>query len=131
MPESTFQLLRGTAFLASFALVYLLQSLLPQRPLSRPVPRNWRQNATLGAINTVVVGVACGACLMTAARFSEARGWGMLRLTRLPDGAAILASILALDLVVWVWHLANHRVGWLWRFHQVHHSDADLDLSSS
>jgi sterol desaturase/sphingolipid hydroxylase (fatty acid hydroxylase superfamily) len=44
---------------------------------------------------------------------------------------AAAATFVALDLTLWAWHRANHRLGFLWRFHRVHHSDVDFDVSTS
>lgn len=40
-------------------------------------------------------------------------------------------DLLLLDLWAWAWHRANHAFPWLWRFHQVHHRDAFLDVTSA
>lgn len=40
-------------------------------------------------------------------------------------------DLLILDLWAWAWHVANHRVPLLWRFHEVHHRDAFLDATSA
>ena len=36
-----------------------------------------------------------------------------------------------MDLSFYWWHRVNHRWRWLWRFHNVHHIDPDLDVSTS
>jgi sterol desaturase/sphingolipid hydroxylase (fatty acid hydroxylase superfamily) len=36
-----------------------------------------------------------------------------------------------MDLTFYWWHRANHRIPLLWRFHNVHHFDPDLDLSTA
>ncbi len=36
-----------------------------------------------------------------------------------------------MDLAFYYWHRANHKVPVLWRFHNVHHIDPDLDVSTS
>ena len=36
-----------------------------------------------------------------------------------------------LDLWVYGWHRANHRIAFLWRFHQVHHRDKALDVTTA
>ena len=36
-----------------------------------------------------------------------------------------------MDLTFYYWHLANHRMPFLWRFHNVHHIDPDLDVSTA
>jgi len=43
----------------------------------------------------------------------------------------LLADILLLDLFLYIWHRANHEIGLLWRFHQVHHFDRFLDVTSA
>jgi len=43
---------------------------------------------------------------------------------------SVPATLLTLDVVSYLWHRANHRVRWLWRFHQVHHSDAAFTVST-
>ena len=44
---------------------------------------------------------------------------------------AAVVAILALDLVRYSTHRLSHSVGALWRFHQVHHSDPDFDISTA
>lgn len=43
----------------------------------------------------------------------------------------LAADILLLDAFLYAWHRANHRIGFLWRFHQVHHFDRFLDVTSA
>jgi sterol desaturase/sphingolipid hydroxylase (fatty acid hydroxylase superfamily) len=44
---------------------------------------------------------------------------------------AIPVSVVALDLVSYFWHRANHVVPFLWRFHQAHHSDSDYTVTTA
>ena len=43
----------------------------------------------------------------------------------------LVAAFLVLDLSFYYWHVANHRIAFLWRFHNVHHIDPDLDVSTA
>ena len=45
--------------------------------------------------------------------------------------AGLLLDLLLLDFLIYWWHRANHRVSFLWRFHDVHHRDAFLDTTSA
>ncbi len=45
-----------------------------------------------------------------------------------PHWAAIVAIFAAMDFCNWFAHLANHRVRMLWRFHELHHSQEDLNV---
>ncbi len=44
---------------------------------------------------------------------------------------ACLRSLVLLDLWIYWWHRANHRVPFLWRFHEVHHLDQFLDMTTA
>jgi sterol desaturase/sphingolipid hydroxylase (fatty acid hydroxylase superfamily) len=60
-------------------------------------------------------------------------GWGISwRSVVLSEGwGGLLVNVLILDLWIYWWHRANHRVPFFWRFHQVHHLDEWLDVTSA
>ena len=43
----------------------------------------------------------------------------------------LLLDVVLLDFLIYWWHLANHRLPLLWRFHEVHHLDRFLDTTSA
>ncbi len=43
----------------------------------------------------------------------------------------LIADLVVLDFLIYWWHLANHRVPLLWRFHEVHHLDRFLDTTTA
>ena len=64
------------------------------------------------------------------ARANAARGRGLQGLL----GGGILgkvAAFLAMDYGFYLWHIATHKVPFLWRFHRVHHVDPDMDASTA
>lgn len=42
-----------------------------------------------------------------------------------------LITFLLLDYGNYLWHIINHKIPLLWRFHVVHHSDHDLDITTA
>lgn len=46
-------------------------------------------------------------------------------------GAWILLDLILLDFAIYWWHRASHEIPFLWRFHEVHHLDRFLDVSSA
>jgi sterol desaturase/sphingolipid hydroxylase (fatty acid hydroxylase superfamily) len=66
-----------------------------------------------------------------ALRWSAGRSIGFVHLVALPGPIEFVLSLLLMDLTFYYWHLANHRVPILWRFHCVHHIDPDLDVSTA
>jgi sterol desaturase/sphingolipid hydroxylase (fatty acid hydroxylase superfamily) len=65
------------------------------------------------------------------ARLVEERRWGLLKRWRLPIWTEILLGGVLLDYTLYLWHILTHKVPLLWRFHQVHHVDLDLDASTA
>ena len=44
---------------------------------------------------------------------------------------ALALDLLILDFLIYWWHRANHRIRFLWRFHEVHHLDEFLDATTA
>ena len=127
MTEAAFQLVRAAGFVAALGLAAALQHSSPHAA----VAASRRTNVALWSMNVVLLAVVCGACTCTVARWAEAAGLGLLNWAGAPVWTAIPATVLALDLLSYGWHRANHRVALLWRFHQVHHSDPGFTASTA
>lgn len=41
-----------------------------------------------------------------------------------------LLSFLLFDLAIYLWHVASHKSGFLWRFHKIHHSDKSFNVTT-
>jgi sterol desaturase/sphingolipid hydroxylase (fatty acid hydroxylase superfamily) len=59
------------------------------------------------------------------------RRWGVARTVALPPWLEVAVAVVLLDYTLYVWHVLTHRVPFLWRFHEVHHADRDLDASTA
>ena len=49
----------------------------------------------------------------------------------LTGDSGLLINLFLLDFAIYWWHRANHEISFLWRFHQVHHLDEQLDTTSA
>lgn len=49
----------------------------------------------------------------------------------LPLWFHIFLTILFMDFMLYVWHYLNHNMPLFWRFHRVHHSDLNMDVSTA
>src|SRR5882672_4268877 len=63
-------------------------------------------------------------------RWTSERPFGAVHLMPMSGATRFVLSFLLMDLTFYWWHVANHRVPFLWRFHNVHHTDPDLDVST-
>lgn len=127
MSEIEVGIARAIAFCFALGAGVALERFAPQARLRA----SWRVNGWLWLADTLLVGAICGACVYAAANWAERADFGLLRAVGAPGWLALGISLPALDLVSYGWHRANHRVGALWRFHQVHHSDPSFTASTA
>ena len=57
--------------------------------------------------------------------------FGLNYLYELPAWLEGFIAFLILDYGNYVWHILNHKLPFLWRFHLVHHTDHDLDITTA
>ena len=62
---------------------------------------------------------------------NEALYFGLNYLYNLPLWIEAVVAFLILDYGNYVWHILNHKFPFLWRFHVVHHTDPDLDITTA
>jgi sterol desaturase/sphingolipid hydroxylase (fatty acid hydroxylase superfamily) len=125
--ETEVQVLRALAPISAFALGLALERLAPHAAL-RPA---WRANLGLWAIDGVLLAIVCGTCGFAVAGWATRSGFGLLNALDAPLWLGIAATVASLDLVSYFWHRANHQLPFLWRFHRVHHADADYHVSTA
>ena len=90
-----------------------------------------RQRRYCGAgIRSYGIGLVRPAALAVLRSTSEVP-FGLIHIVPLPPSVRFVVAFLLMDLLFYWWHLANHRIPFLWRFHNVHHIDPDLDVSTA
>ncbi len=124
--DSHFQVFRIAGFVVAAGFAFGLQWLRPHAQLAG----SGRVNAGLWLVNTAILSAVCGACACTVAQWAAAQRVGLLNGLAAPLSVGVPLTIAALDLVSYTWHRANHRVAFLWHFHQVHHSDLSFTVST-
>jgi sterol desaturase/sphingolipid hydroxylase (fatty acid hydroxylase superfamily) len=62
---------------------------------------------------------------------NETWQFGLNYLYSLPKWAEPGIAFILLDYTNYIWHVLNHKIPLLWRFHLVHHTDADLDVTTA
>jgi sterol desaturase/sphingolipid hydroxylase (fatty acid hydroxylase superfamily) len=130
MPDVS-DLWAGAIIGAAVILCFVAEQRRPLRTRVRPLPERLATNVLMVAIAALVLRLVMIPAALSAAAGAEAAGVGLLRWVPLPAPAAAVAGFVLLDWSIYVWHRLNHRVPWLWRFHVVHHTDLDLDVSTA
>lgn len=123
-------LIRLGCFAGVLLLMALWEALAPRRRLTVRRPIRWASNLGLVALNTLAVRFVSPLSAVGAALVAKEHGWGVLNVFELPDWLAILAAVVALDLIIYLQHVMFHAVPLLWRLHLVHHADLDFDATT-
>jgi sterol desaturase/sphingolipid hydroxylase (fatty acid hydroxylase superfamily) len=81
--------------------------------------------------NSVVLYLIMTQPIFYAVSFTQTHQMGLAYLLGLNGWIEILWTLVAFDLWDYWMHRANHRLGFLWRFHKAHHSDMEIDVTTA
>jgi len=116
--------------LAGMALLSLVEALIPLQARGRLGLAHLGPNLTLTLI-TFATSLVFNVPLVLGLVWLQAHGLGLLNVVALPQSAALLATVIVLDLAWYVTHVTLHVTPALWRFHSVHHSDPAVDVTTT
>lgn len=119
------------AFIGGLVVFAGLETLRPLRARQQPRWRRFGFHAGVALLNTVIVRLLVAAPLLLWLQHVQQQGWGLASWLGLQGGVEVLISLVVLDAFDYFWHRANHRVGFLWRFHKAHHTDTEMDVSTA
>ena len=126
--EATFRLV---FFLGAFVVCAGIEWLRPKRAWRESRLTRWRINLAIILMNTFIVRLTVGAIAVTAAVWAQQQQIGLFYWLPLPAVISSVVGFLLLDVAIWCQHWMTHKWPLLWRLHQVHHTDLDLDVTSA
>ena len=121
---------RLAAFVAIFATMALWEVFAPRRQQTIGRWRRWPANLGIVVLDSVLVRLIFPTAAVGVALFAETHGWGLLHALKVPGWFALVASMLLLDLAIYLQHVMLHAVPLLWRLHRMHHTDLEFDLTT-
>jgi sterol desaturase/sphingolipid hydroxylase (fatty acid hydroxylase superfamily) len=122
--------IRLGAFGGVFIVMAAWELIGPRRTQS--IGRGWRWPSNLGvvALNALLVRIVFPTTVVGLALVAETRGWGLFNVLALPTWVGVVASVVVLDLAIYLQHVLFHAVPALWRLHRMHHADLEFDVST-
>lgn len=121
----------GLAIAGWFGLLLWLERRSALRQEVEPKPVRDTRNLAVAAAGAVVVQAVEMPVVKRLAALVERRRWGLVPRLGLPRSLETALAVVLMDYTLYLWHVLTHRVPFLWRFHQVHHMDRDLDASTA
>jgi exosortase len=115
-------------FLGTAVALVLLERVraLQRQPVQ--IARRWTSNIGLFIIGSVVDTLVLPIGIYA---FALSQAPGFVSRMGLPFAIEVLLTFLVLDLWRYWEHRFFHRIPWLWRVHLVHHSDTQIDVTTS
>ena len=122
--------IRLAAFAGVFIAMAVWEFVVPRRKQAIGRGRRWPNNLGVVVVNTLLVRIAFPTTAVGLAIVAEARGFGLFNVIALPAWVAVVASVVILDLAIYLQHVLFHAVPALWRLHRMHHADLEFDVST-
>jgi len=133
MPDFVFQFktIISVIVVAVFLALLLVETRFSLRQRKRPKLERYLINMGVSALALATGAYIVAPVALRLASWTSESSFGLLGVISLPFTAEFIIGFLLMDLTFYYWHRANHSIPILWRFHNVHHVDPDLDVSTS
>ncbi len=123
--------LTGLLIVGAAAAVLYLEKKRPLRRTRQSKANRNIQNLAMSALTAATIRATEKPLTNYLMKKGEKSGFGLLRTVRMPVWLELFLSVVLLDYTLYIWHYLTHKVPTLWRLHQVHHVDLDLDASTA
>lgn len=116
---------------AAAVVLFLIERYYPLRKAKGRLSSRLLVNAVVSALAVAAALLVVRPVALGVLQLVSQKEWGVMQV--LPGNGAIqaIATFMLLDLSFYYWHRANHAWPLLWRFHNTHHIDPDLDVSTA
>ena len=122
--------IRLGSFLGIFALLTIWEISSPKRELLQLRYFRWFSNIGLIVISSILVRFIIPTAAVGIALHVEQEQLGFLNLYELPFIVQFVFAFVLMDLAIYFQHVMFHALPLFWRFHRVHHSDLDCDITT-
>jgi sterol desaturase/sphingolipid hydroxylase (fatty acid hydroxylase superfamily) len=112
------------------AVLWSLESVIPLVRFGRHRLRRALPNVGLTVL-LLLTNLALSFAVASVAGFAVSHRIGLLFLTPLPAWIEVVLGVAALDFFAYVAHVLLHKTPLAWRFHRVHHSEEEVDVTTA
>ena len=110
---------------------WVLEGAIPLLPMR--YKKNKIRHAAINFAFTVmhlIIHTALAVFIVLLADWCAAQNFGLVYWFHTGIVMTIVIGVLALDFSSWLVHWVMHKNKWLWRFHLIHHSDNNVDVTT-
>jgi sterol desaturase/sphingolipid hydroxylase (fatty acid hydroxylase superfamily) len=122
--------IRLAAFGGVFGVMAIWEFVGPRRKQAIGRGMRWPNNLGVVVVDTLLVRILFRTTAIGLALVAEARGFGLFNVVALPAWVGVAASVILLDLAIYLQHVLFHAAPTLWRLHRMHHADLEFDVTT-
>lgn len=123
--------IRFGLYLAGLVFFLAMELAAPYRATSVSKLKRWAINLGLSVLNSILLNLIFAGAVLQTAHYVTVNRMGLLNAWGIPGWFKLLATVVFMDFMLYVWHFLNHEMPFLWRFHRVHHTDLNMDVSTA
>ena len=121
---------RTSILLGGIVLFWILEGIIPLYSFNYKKGRHAFLNL-LFTTTTAIIGFSFAFLLLKSTEIVNEFQFGIIHFFELPLFVEVIISLLILDLVgAYLVHFVEHKVPWMWKFHVIHHSDKNVDVTT-
>ena len=121
---------RTGILLGGIVMFWILEGIIPLYSFNYKKGRHAFLNL-LFTTTTAIIGFGFAFLLLKSTEIVNENKFGFVHLFDFPIVFQVIISLLILDLIgAYLVHLIEHKVPWMWKFHVVHHSDKNVDVTT-
>ncbi len=117
-------------FIGVLTIMALWEIMAPRRTLTTSKSWRWASNLGIVFLNSLLLRLLFPVAAVGLAAYATEHGWGLFNQYQTPFWVAVIASVVMLDLAIYLQHVMFHAVPALWRLHRMHHADLDFDVTT-
>ncbi len=114
-----------------FVLLFILESIFNLRKRVQPRFKRALINFMVSLPSFAMLRLLFIPFMVFIAGENQSLQFGLNYLYEFPFWTEGVIAFFLLDYGNYLWHILNHKIPLLWRFHLVHHSDHDLDITTA
>ena len=103
----------------------------PLRRQVEPSLRREARNLAIASAAGLAIALVQTPLVLPLTSVVERRRLGLLKLVSMPAAVEALLAVMLMDYTLYLWHVATHKIDFLWRFHEAHHLDLDLSTTTA
>ena len=117
--------------ITTLVLIFVLEGVFPHYRGRVTRAKHALPHVITAILNSLLTRFALAGVTIATIAWAESKSLGLAHVLMLPAAAKLVLVFVLFDIWMYFWHMANHRIGFFWRFHRAHHSDTEMDTTTA